>query len=386
MKGPLHVIRRRRVERPADEADATQAATEAPATAQPAADPGPAAASHATSQAPPGGSGSTAPGGSGSTPPAGSVPGAGAHAPSGDTPSADAADAPATAQTNVPAGQEPVPDRPSFRQRGRLRRRLRYLRRVRELGFRDLGGLVFDQHRFSNVNEELVRGKLAALAAVDAELRTLEHALDDRRPITELREPGISVCPRCGALHGSEARFCPSCGVAVHGALAISEVGEAVALPVSEPGTTPQPAGGVAPVPTGPTPLWAAPATRQEAAETASAAAEPEAEPQPASTEVAEREAAKAQDETTPITEQPTEIMRPATGAQAAAAAERERDATAAGERDATAERERHAPPAGGYADQAAEREREAPADGQAPAADGVPGAVAQPTGERSEP
>src|SRR3954447_7766462 len=82
---------------------------------------------------------------------------------------------------------------PSFRQRGRLRRRLRYLRRVRELGFRDLGGLVFDQHRFSRVNEELVRGKLAALAAVDGELRALEQALDDRRSITELREPGISV-------------------------------------------------------------------------------------------------------------------------------------------------------------------------------------------------
>src|SRR5216117_3408013 len=101
---------------------------------------------------------------------------------------------------------------PSFRDRGRLRRRLRYLRRVRELGFRDLGGLVFDQHRFSHVNEDLVRGKLAALAAVDGELRALEHALDDRRSITELREPGISVCPRCGALHGSEARYCPSCG------------------------------------------------------------------------------------------------------------------------------------------------------------------------------
>src|SRR5204863_1600562 len=101
--------------------------------------------------------------------------------------------------TEIPAGQEPVPDRPSFRQRGRLRRRLRYLRRVRELGFRDLGGLVFDQHRFNRPNEELVGGKLAALRAVDTELRALEVRLDDPRPIHELREPGIAACVRCGA-------------------------------------------------------------------------------------------------------------------------------------------------------------------------------------------
>ena len=103
---------------------------------------------------------------------------------------------PRSSPPRSPRRQEPVPASPSFRQRGRLRRRLRYLRRVRELGFRDLGGLVFDQHRFSQVDEGLVRGKLAALGAVDAELRALEIALDDRRSLTELREPGISVCSR----------------------------------------------------------------------------------------------------------------------------------------------------------------------------------------------
>jgi hypothetical protein len=133
-----------------------------------------------------------------------------------------------------PAAAMTAPLKPSFRDRGRLRRRLRYLRRVRELGFRDLGGLVFDQHRFSQVNEELVRSKVNALAAIDTELRALEHALEDRRPITELREPGISVCPRCGGLHGSEARYCPSCGVAFRGPLAIAEVGDAVSLPTGE--------------------------------------------------------------------------------------------------------------------------------------------------------
>jgi ribosomal protein L40E len=188
MKGPLHAIRRRRSERPANGVDTTQAAPEAPTEAQPTAGLSSAPPRPASDDAPP-------------------------------TAELDST-APATAAapepgTDIPAGQEPVPDRPSFRQRGRMRRRLRYLRRVRELGFRDLGGLIFDQHRFSRVNTTLVDGKLHALVAVDGELRALEHALDDRRPLTELREPGISVCSRCGALHGSEARFCPSCGTPV---------------------------------------------------------------------------------------------------------------------------------------------------------------------------
>src|SRR3954452_4689963 len=138
---------------------------------------------------------------------------------------------PTEVRSAVPAGAEPAdpaaPPEPSFRNRGRLRRRLRFLRRVRELGYRDLGGLVFDQHRFNRPDEELVRGKVSALAAVDAELRALEDALRERRDIAELREPGISACPRCGTLHGSDARFCPSCGLALSAARPIAaDVGE----------------------------------------------------------------------------------------------------------------------------------------------------------------
>jgi ribosomal protein L40E len=128
----------------------------------------------------------------------------------------------------LPAGLAPedvAPTRPSFRDRGRLRRRLRYLRRVRELGFRDLGGLAFDLHRFARRNDELVLGKLAALDAVDRELRAIERVLDERRDIIELREPGVAACPRCGALHGTDARFCPSCGTQFSGPLAMVEVG-----------------------------------------------------------------------------------------------------------------------------------------------------------------
>src|SRR3954470_11691213 len=136
----------------------------------------------------------------------------------------------------LPAGLAPedvAATRPSFRDRGRLRRRLRYLRRVRELGFRDLGGLAFDLHRFGRRNDDLVLGKLAALDAVDRELRAIERVLHERRDIIELREPGVAACPRCGALHGSDARFCPQCGTQFSGPLAMVEVG-GVATPVPE--------------------------------------------------------------------------------------------------------------------------------------------------------
>jgi ribosomal protein L40E len=285
MKGPLHAIRRRRSERPANGVDTTQAAPEAPTEAQPTAglsSPPPRAASD---QAPP-----TAEPGS----------------------TAQATVVQPAAEAEVPAGQEPVPDRPSFRQRGRLRRRLRYLRRVRELGFRDLGGLIFDQHRFSRVNTTLVDGKLQALVAVDGELRALEHALDDRRPLTELREPGISVCSRCGALHGSEARFCPSCGTPVRGPRAIAEVGEAVTLPggdVAPPpaaATPPPPAQPAAPARLQPQPLASEPPVPAPLA--------PPAPEPPRATDPAPAPAPAADDGQAAAPpadgEQPTEVMR----------------------------------------------------------------------------
>src|SRR4051794_33153277 len=194
------------------------------------------------------------------------------------TDGATAADAGATeVRPAVPAGAEPAdptaPPQPSFRNRGRLRRRMRFLRRVRELGFRDLGGLVFDQHKFDRPNVDLVRGKVAALAAVDSELRALEEALGEKRDITELREPGISACPRCGTLHGSDARFCPSCGLAETGARTIAaDVGEG--LHTSRPLPPAEPAG-------------------------------------PATTHVGEREAAKPPADGRDLGDQPTAIVRP---------------------------------------------------------------------------
>lgn len=123
----------------------------------------------------------------------------------------------------------------SFRDRGKLRRRLQYLRRARELAFRDVGGLIFDMRRFQRERPDLVEAKLGALSAVDEELRALERVLDDRRPIHELREPGLSSCPRCGALHASADNFCPRCGLQIGGPQAIGEVGGAIAAPPQAP-------------------------------------------------------------------------------------------------------------------------------------------------------
>jgi hypothetical protein len=210
----------------------------------------------------------------------------------------------------LPAGLAPedvAPSRPSFRDRGRLRRRLRYLRRVRELGFRDLGGLAFDLHRFGKRNDELVLGKLAALDAVDRELRAIERVLDERRDIIELREPGVAACPRCGALHGSDARFCPQCGIAFSGPLAMVEVG-GVVQPAPEAAPT-QVSGAVSSTEPAPTPVSGA-LEGNPPPEAPPAAPEPEAAPaaeaEPASAEAPPANGTTAQD---PAGDQPTQAF-----------------------------------------------------------------------------
>ncbi len=101
---------------------------------------------------------------------------------------------------------------PGFLERGGLRRRQRFLRKTRELAYRDLGGFVFEMHRLGQQREDLLKGKLATLERIDSELRAIEDALRERRGVTVLREAGVTACPRCAAIHGSEDRFCPACG------------------------------------------------------------------------------------------------------------------------------------------------------------------------------
>jgi hypothetical protein len=118
-------------------------------------------------------------------------------------------------ESDPPAGAGASPEPPGFRSRGSARRRARFLRKARELGYRDLGGLVFNLHRFGQRNDALVLAKLTTLGHIDTELRALEETLREHRPVTVLREAGITACARCAAIHSSEDNFCPNCGLPV---------------------------------------------------------------------------------------------------------------------------------------------------------------------------
>jgi hypothetical protein len=124
---------------------------------------------------------------------------------------------------------------PGFRARGRARRRVRFLRKARELAYRDLGGLVFDLHRFGRRNDPLVLAKLGTLREIDTELRSLEEALEERRSLTILREAGVTACPRCAAIHSAEDNFCPNCGLPMS-----RHVDLPIAGPAASPATAPR--------------------------------------------------------------------------------------------------------------------------------------------------
>ena len=94
-----------------------------------------------------------------------------------------------------------------------MRRRVRYLRRLRELQLRDIGGFMVELHRFGRERPGLVEEKVNAAAQTDRELRALERALDEPRGAGEVREAGIGgACAQCGTVHGSTDRFCAWCG------------------------------------------------------------------------------------------------------------------------------------------------------------------------------
>lgn len=165
----------------------------------------------------------------------------GAHgtAAAGDVapPAAGSAPTPEAELEAQAAEQAPEDARPGFRDRTRMRRRLRYLKRLRELAFRDLGGLVFDLHRFGRVRNDLVDGKLQALAGIDHELRTLESALRQRTDFTDVREAGIAACPRCGTLHDTDANFCPGCGTSLRSAI-VRDASPVTVIPADEATTS----------------------------------------------------------------------------------------------------------------------------------------------------
>jgi hypothetical protein len=209
------------------------------------------------------------------------------------------------------AGPSPA-EQTGFGSRGRARRRARFLRRARELAYRDVGGLVYNLHRFGQRNDELVLAKLNTLGQIDGQLRALELALGEREPVTVLREAGITACARCAAIHSSEDRFCPNCGlpVARHVDLPIAgpaaaPVPTAAAGPTAAPVPTAAPEPGAAPGPTA-TPGPGAPGPAMEPAPPgATHAPVPAHAPEP-STGVQSSALSPS-----PAGEQSTEILRP---------------------------------------------------------------------------
>src|ERR671930_852388 len=114
--------------------------------------------------------------------------------------------------------------KPSRRERGRMRRRLRRQQRVREALLLDLGALVYELYRHRRREPELLQAKAAELGAVDDEVRALGEALQERQPLAQLVAAGIAgSCEACGALLTSDARFCSTCGTPTDRVLAEPE-------------------------------------------------------------------------------------------------------------------------------------------------------------------
>jgi hypothetical protein len=199
---------------------------------------------------------------------------------------------------------------PGFGPRGRVRRRARFLRKARELAYRDLGGLVFNLHRFGQRNDALVLAKLNTLGHIDAELRTLESALSARDTVTVLREAGITACPRCAAIHGGEDRFCPNCGLSMsrHVDLPIAGAPVTAAAPPAA-AAAPAAVTPAAPAPTAVAPGASAPAAP---APKAAASAPAAAGPTTATASPAPVTAAASPAQATPAGRSPTPPSRPA--------------------------------------------------------------------------
>lgn len=206
-------------------------------------------------------------------------------------------------------GDAPQQTTPGFGERGRMRRRARFLRKARELAYRDLGGLVFDLHRFGARNDEVVSAKLSTLAQMDAELRALEQALGRGQGVTVLREVGIAACPRCAAIHSRDDRFCPGCGLEFDANAQRPLSTAPVSTPVNAPpAQTPPTATQAAPVQAA---RPQAPPTPAQAAPTPQPSVVPAAAP-PHAMAPRQRSANNEADRGEPSSEeQPTQILHP---------------------------------------------------------------------------
>src|SRR4051812_41446425 len=162
--------------------------------------------------------------------------------------------------TDVPAGIERGSDVASptgSRERGRMRRRLRELRRLREAQLLELGALVLEAHRHGRDDSPVINSKAAEAAATDAETRALAEALETDAGLESIVSAGIAgPCPTCGTLASTGWRFCSTCGTPLDGRpdaappgdqhdapeTPLADAREADTAPAAKPATTELPA------------------------------------------------------------------------------------------------------------------------------------------------
>ena len=118
----------------------------------------------------------------------------------------------------VPAGTDPAEreqasGRPSSRERGAMRRRLRQQRKLRDALLMELGALVMEAHRHGRDDAAVIKSKAAEAAAVDAETVALAETLDEGAATARVTATGLAAtCEACGGLVATRARFCEHCG------------------------------------------------------------------------------------------------------------------------------------------------------------------------------
>ena len=145
--------------------------------------------------------------------------------------------------TSPPAGSDPASatraQKPSARERGTMRRRMRELAKLRRALLLDLGALSFEMHRQQRHDPALVERAAKQAIVVDAEARALAHALDEDLLFDDLLAAGIAArCANCDAILAADARYCSACGTAV-GAQPTAPAPQPTPVPAQPPAAAP---------------------------------------------------------------------------------------------------------------------------------------------------
>ena len=96
--------------------------------------------------------------------------------------------------SDVPAGLDrgEVAAPSGSRERGRMRRRLRELRSLREAALLELGALVLEAHRQERDDSPVIKRKAAEAAALDEEARAIADALDSDAGLDTIVTAGVA--------------------------------------------------------------------------------------------------------------------------------------------------------------------------------------------------